>query len=89
MKPYKNIHGHSGILSYETGEDYIDVCFADGDIYRYDYTSPGRDHVERMKSLAETGTGLNTYINKYIRKNYTSGTWNKGRKRFRKWRTKY
>lgn len=71
MKRYKNLSGDSGVLAYETGEDYIKVKFRDGDVYLYNYIVTGRDKVERMKDLAEEGRGLSTFISRYVRERYT------------------
>ena len=70
MQPYKSIH-HSGAVAYEIGEDYIVVKFRDGSKYLYDSRKPGSRHVSNMKQLAAKGDGLTTYINKYVRKNFS------------------
>ena len=70
MKRYGNVSGSSGVLAYETGADWIKVKFIDGKVYKYSYTRPGMDHVEQMKVLAQTGRGLATYINRYVRNLY-------------------
>jgi hypothetical protein len=70
MQRYKNLSGDSGVISYEIGKDFIKVQFADGSIYLYNYSSPGEDEVEVMKTLATSGSGLTTFINKYVRGNY-------------------
>lgn len=70
MKRYKDINGDSGVYGYEAGTDYIKVQFKDGSIYTYTYLSAGRDKVETMKILAESGDGLNSFINRYARKLY-------------------
>lgn len=70
MEPYKNLAQNSGVVAYEAGPDYIAVAFQDGGIYRYDYEKPGPDPTEDMKSLAEAGRGLSTYISQFIRDNY-------------------
>jgi len=77
MQPYKNLSGQSGVIAYEIGEDFIDVKFRerskDGcDTYKYSYFRPGSQHVEQMKRLALIGLGLNSYINKNVRKLYES-----------------
>lgn len=72
MPRYKNSSGDSGIRSYETGLDYIDVQFADGFTYRYTYSSAGRNNVEEMKLLANAGQGLNSFINQYVKHDYSS-----------------
>jgi len=72
MKKYKNISGSSGITAYETGPDWIKVKFTSGTVYKYNYSKPGRHHVEKMKSLAEEGRGLSTYISQNVEDLYDS-----------------
>jgi hypothetical protein len=71
LERYKNISGNSGILAYETRTDFIKIKFSDGGTYRYDYSRPGKIHVEQMKRLAPKGKGLATYVNKFVRDNYS------------------
>jgi len=61
MDTYIDLAGSSGIRSYKIGLDYIIVKFKTGSIYLYDYASTGILHVEKMKSLAMNGDGLNKY----------------------------
>lgn len=51
---------------YITGEKYITVQFKSWKytIYTYTYESAEADAVEMMKSLAQQGHGLNSYISK-------------------------
>lgn len=70
MARYKNIGGDSGISSYEVGVDSIEVTFKDGSIYLYNYVSAGKHNIERMKNLAESGSGLNSFINTNVKKLY-------------------
>lgn len=70
MYRYENKGGDSGIAAYETGSDFIRIKFSDGTVYLYTYNSAGRSSIERMKKLAQLGEGLNTYINKEVRKKY-------------------
>lgn len=71
MINYRNSGGDSGVDSYEIGDDYITVKFTrTARTYTYSYASAGRTHVEQMKSLARSGSGLNSYINKYVRNLY-------------------
>lgn len=70
MTKYKNLSKNSGVKAFEIGTDYIKVQFINSLIYLYNYSKPGRSYVEEMKKLAEKGIGLNTYISKYIKKNY-------------------
>jgi len=70
MERYKNLSGGSGVTGFEIGTDFIRVHFSDGAIYFYNYTSTGSYNIERMKELAKTGRGLNTFINSTVRKAY-------------------
>jgi hypothetical protein len=70
MVMYKNSNGDSGVRSYEIGVDYIDVQFSTGKIYRYSYQSAGKQNIEQMKRLAQSGSGLNSFINTKVRNLY-------------------
>jgi len=72
MESYKNLGGDSNVIAYEIGTDYIKVQFGDGSIYLYTYESAGQSNIERMKSLAIEGEGLNSFIMKNVRKSYAS-----------------
>lgn len=70
MERYANRGGNSGVRGYSIGEDYIDVMFSTGAVYRYSYRSAGVAKVEEMKRLAVAGQGLNSYIMRHARFNY-------------------
>jgi len=70
MDIYKDIDGDSGVHSYECGKDYISVKFSIGGTYTYTYQSAKAENVEQMKILARSGNGLNSFINKNVRKLY-------------------
>lgn len=70
MLLYKHVLKNTGVVAYETGEDYIKVAFRDGTVYLYNYTSAGRHNVEQMKKLAAAGKGLTTFINQTVKKHY-------------------
>lgn len=72
MERYKNFGGNSGVSAYEIGNDSITVQFSTGSVYLYTSESAGRDNIEKMKSLAVAGQGLNSYISKYVKKGYES-----------------
>ncbi|MDO9557186.1 MAG: hypothetical protein Q7J82_06355 [Coriobacteriia bacterium] len=57
---------------YEVGPDYIRVRFSDGSVYLYTYASAGESNIERMKQLARSGDGLNSFIMSNVRKKYES-----------------
>ncbi|GAA5037831.1 hypothetical protein GCM10011506_35960 [Marivirga lumbricoides] len=67
MERYKNLSGGSGVSSFEIGSDYIRVRFERSiKTYQYSYRKAGSYHVERMKGLAQNGSGLNSYIKTYV-----------------------
>lgn len=70
MVIYKNLGGNSNIYAFSIGDDYINVQFNGGRIYKYSYRSAGIDKVEQMKKLAVQGQGLNSYIMRKARYNY-------------------
>ena len=71
MIEYKNINHDSNVEAYSIGLDYIDVkFFGTAKVYRYSYRSAGREHVEKMKTLAKQGDGLNSYIMRNVKFNY-------------------
>ncbi|HVR82541.1 MAG TPA: hypothetical protein VHF02_10740 [Luteimonas sp.] len=63
---YPNLGGQSGVVAYAARRNAIAVEFTDGKVYLYSYEVPGRHHVERMKSLADEGIGLSTYISRHV-----------------------
>ena len=72
MQQYGNERGASGVVAYELHDDAIDIRFANGDVYRYDTTTPGAVDVELMKRFARAGRGLASYISKYVRDRYAA-----------------
>ena len=76
MENYKNLGGDSNVISYEIGEDFIDVEFNPSLVfsyttYRYTYGSAGDTNVEEMKELARKGEGLSAFINEQVKTNYS------------------
>ena len=70
MERYRNRGGDSGIVSYQIGPSFIKVKFSDGAIYIYTNQSAGNANIEYMKQLAIDGEGLNSFINRRVRKCY-------------------
>lgn len=71
MQRYLNINGDSNVEEYDVGLDYIKVKFnGTVKIYQYSYQKAGRENVETMKVLARSGAGLNSFINRNVRKLY-------------------
>lgn len=71
MKAYRDLDGDSGVAAYECGPDWICVQFNTGAVYEYTCSSAGQHNVEAMKRLADSGDGLNAYINTHVRKLYS------------------
>jgi hypothetical protein len=67
---YENISGSSNVSAYNIGPDFVQVMFGNGQIYNYTYDSAGEDTVEQMKSLALSGSGLNSFILNYAKDDY-------------------
>jgi hypothetical protein len=63
VKSYQNIGEDSGIASYEYGVDWIRIWFKKGGSYKYPSSMIGAAHLRAMKRRADSGKGLNTYIN--------------------------
>jgi len=72
MPIYKDIDGDSGVHSYDIGDGSIIVTFSKGGSYLYNGSAPGPAHVNAMIDLAQSGNGLNAYINKHVRGNYAA-----------------
>jgi len=72
MQRYRNLGGNSGVSAYDIDADRITVRFDDGAIYLYTYASAGSMNVEQMKQLAVRGMGLNSFINRTVRKRYAA-----------------
>ena len=60
----------TGVEAYALLPDAIALKFCYGRVYLYDATRPGRIHVERMQALAQRGSGLTTYVNRFVRDCY-------------------
>lgn len=72
MEKYRNKGGNSGVLAFEIGSDSISVQFkGTTKTYKYSYSGKaGRSHVDAMKSLARNGSGLNRYIDQYVKNKF-------------------
>lgn len=71
MEVYKNFSGKSSVYAYIIGADYISIQFKNLKVYNYTYSRAGAGNVERMKTLAKQGLGLNTFIKRYVNSNYS------------------
>lgn len=72
MEHYKNLGGNSNIVAYEIGPDSIKVQFGNGSIYLYNYPITGKEKIERMKELPIYGSGLNSFIGRFVKKAYAA-----------------
>lgn len=71
MTPYRDIDGDSNVSAYEYGSDWIQVQFKDGSVYEYTSLSAGQSNIDTMKRLADAGEGLNSFIQRQVRKGYS------------------
>lgn len=69
---YADPNGDSSVDAYEIGSDYVQVRFTDGSVYLYTYASAGESNIERMKELAQSGNGLNSFIMNNVKYDYAS-----------------
>ena len=60
----------TGVRAFALLPEAIALRFSDGRVYLYDGAVPGRLHVERMQHLAQQGSGLTTYVNRFVRERY-------------------
>ncbi len=72
MTSYSNIGGNSGVAAYRYDSDSICVQFNSGATYSYTYASAGASNVEHVKDLAEQGHGLNSFINRVVKRLFAS-----------------
>ena len=72
MTIYNNLNRTSGVFAYEYGADYIRVQFSTGAMYLYTYQSAGSFNIEQMKILAQRGYGLNSFINRVVKRLYVA-----------------
>ena len=70
---YQNQSGRSNIKSYQVSDDRNEIVveFSTG-VYTYTAASVGREHLDEMIRLAESGSGLGAFINKNVRNQYAS-----------------
>jgi hypothetical protein len=73
MERYRNLGGDSGVVAYEIGHGSITVEFAAGTykFYLYDAIRPGASMVSELQRLASAGQGLNSYIGRVVKGNYS------------------
>lgn len=70
MKKYKNLSGKSTVTMFELAKDSVKVRFADQSVYLYSNQATGMANVSQMKTLAEAGKGLGTFIETKIKDSF-------------------
>ena len=71
MEKYLNLNGKSPITHFQIADDNITVWFKGAArSYRYSYKRAGSAHVEKMKGLAISGSGLSAYITRNVKYSY-------------------
>jgi len=70
MQHYKNLGGDSGVRAFELAAGQITVEFTTGAQYLYTVASSGASAIEEMSRLALAGHGLNSYISRFVKKNF-------------------
>jgi len=71
MEPYRDWDQDSGVRAFEISDGQIDVQFKSGAVYRYTSSSVGTENFAQMVSLARAGEGLNSFINTYVKNDYS------------------
>lgn len=67
MKKYKNLSGNSAVATYAVAKDSVTIGFKTCAVYIYTNQSAGSKNVSQMKSLALSGKGLSTFIDKNVK----------------------
>ena len=62
FRRYKNLSGKSTVKRYEIEKDAMNIIFTNGTAYRYTNQSADPANISKMKTLAESGKGLGTFI---------------------------
>jgi hypothetical protein len=70
VERYKNLGGNSNVIAFEIGEGSITVEFGDGSVYLYTNQSAASGNISEMQRLARAGQGLDSFINRVVRKSY-------------------
>lgn len=69
MKNYSSVSSSTGKATGVSGYDYdqnsITLYFTSGSNYTYTISSCGSTHLNAMKMLADSQSGLNTYVTRY------------------------
>jgi hypothetical protein len=68
MTTYNDATGTSGITAFNSNNDSITIEYKNGSAYQYSEQVAGSANVGYMKTLAASGQGLNSFINKHLTK---------------------
>jgi len=71
MEKYKNLGGNSSVATYEIAKDSMKIGFTSHSVYLYTNQSAGSENIRKMKTLAEAGKGLSTFIDKNVKKRFS------------------
>jgi len=66
MTVYKNLSGDPTISSYEISQNQMIIEYTNGSAFLYNQTFSGTLNLFIMKDLAQTGKGLETYIQRFV-----------------------
>lgn len=72
MQRYMNNNNNSGVVAFEIRPESICVQFINGSTYLYTASSAGVSNIAAMQHIAQVGDGLNSFINRYVRKLYAA-----------------
>lgn len=59
---YKNLSGKSTVARYELRKDSVAIRFTDHSVYIYTNQTADPENISKMKTLANAGKGLGTFI---------------------------
>jgi len=68
---YKNLSGKSAVVSYKMDKDSMAIRFADSSVYLYTNQSADPANISKMKTLAQAGKGLGTFIEAGIKDRFS------------------
>jgi hypothetical protein len=67
MLRYKNVSGDSKVAQYHLEKDSVRVRFANHSVYLYTNQSADPANISKMKTLADAGKGLGTFIDANVK----------------------
>ena len=67
---YKNLGKASKVLKYEIRKDAVTIRFTDNTEYIYTNQTAGPENIAKMKTLAQAGKGLGTFIESTVKERW-------------------